>query len=128
MKPINPPSLPKPLAQYSHGILVPKEKQLLFITGQVAIDNTGTPLFPNNIEAQTEEVFKKIEAVVAEAGGSMADIVKVTIFLTDITTYSQVSPIRDRWLQGAKPASTLVEISNTVIKGCDVEIEAVAAI
>lgn len=124
---VTPSNASKPLGSYSHGILADVgNSKLLFVTGQIAMDDNGNAMAPNNIEEQTEIVFQKIADILNEAGGDFENIVKVTIYLKDIKDFAKVSIIRNKYLDSSRPASTLVEISNTVKEGCDVEIEVVA--
>jgi reactive intermediate/imine deaminase len=102
------------------------DKAMVFVSGQLAMDVDGNPVAPNDISAQTRYVFENIKAILANAGAVLEDVVKVQIFLTDISKFPQVSAVRNEYLENIKPVSTLVEISRTVKEGCDVEIEVIA--
>ena len=88
----------------------------------------GTPVAPGDFTAQTHFVFKRIQRVLEEAGASLDDVVKALFFITDAGKYNEVSAVRNEYFAIARPASAMVEISNTVAKGCDVEIEVMAMI
>jgi len=100
--------------------------EMIFTTGQLAMDSEGNAVAPTDIEKQTEYVFENLKKILAEAGATLGDIVKVTIFVTHIEDYPKISAIRNRYLAESKPTSTLVEIIRTVKPGCDIEIEAIA--
>ncbi len=124
---IQPENFTKTLASYSHGMVVEiGDSEMIFTTGQLAMDSQGNAVAPNNIEQQTEYVFENLTKILAEAGATLADVVKVTIFVTHIEDYPKISAIRNRYLADSKPTSTLVEITKTVKPGCDIEIEAIA--
>ena len=111
---------------YSYGIVVPLgDKEMIFVTGQIAAKN-GEAVAPNNIEEQTEYVFKAVNDILKAGNSSLDDVAKVVIYLRDIKDFPKVSPIRNKFFKKAKPVSTLVEISNLVRKGCDIEIDVIA--
>lgn len=112
---------------YSHAIK--KTGTPVFIAGQVALDADGRLVGEGDIEAQVEQVFRNLRAVVEACGGSMADIVKLTIYVTDLAYRPAVVAARQRYFpDGAYPASTFLVISSLAQPQCLVEIEAVAMI
>ena len=124
---INPTKFTKTIGAYSHGVKVNiGDSNIIFITGQIAMDSSGNAIAPGNYKKQTEYIFENIKNILEESGSTLNDIVKVQIFVTDMDQYSKVSEIRNMYLKDAKPATTLVEINSTVKNGCDVEIEAIA--
>ena len=126
---INPPNFTKTMGAYSQGLKVDiGTKSMVFVSGQLAMDADGVPIAANDISTQTRYIFENIKTILKEAGAALEDIVKVQIFLTDISKFSQVSIVRNEYLENIKPVSTLVEISRTVKDGCDIEIEVIAII
>ena len=124
---INPPDFTKTVGAYSQGLKVNiGDTAMVFVSGQLAMDSDGNPVAPDDISAQTRYIFENIKTILANAGAQLEDVVKVQIFLTDISKFSQVSAVRNEYLEHIKPVSTLVEISRTVRDGCDVEIEVIA--
>jgi len=124
---INPPNFTKTVGAYSQGLKVDiGDKTMVFVSGQLAMDEEGKPIAPNDISAQTRYVFENIKAILGNAGATLEDVVKVQIFLTNISKFPQVSAVRNEYLENIQPVSTLVEINRTVKEGCDVEIEVVA--
>lgn len=99
---------------------------MIFVSGQLAMDANGNPVAPNDISAQTRYIFENINIILGNVGAALEDVVKVQIFLTDISKFPQVSAVRNEYLDNIRPVSTLVEISRTVKEGCDVEIEVIA--
>jgi 2-iminobutanoate/2-iminopropanoate deaminase len=103
-------------------------KTMIIVAGQIALHEDGTPVAPGDFTAQTDFVFKRIQHVLEAAGASLDDVVKALFFITDASKYKEVSAVRNEYFAIARPASAMVEISNTVAKGCDVEIEVMAII
>jgi len=125
LKLFNPKTGPAPNGPYSHGVIVPPNARWLYIAGQ-----TGTRpdrSVPATVEEQTEVVWQNILAVLAEAGMGVADIVKVTSFLTRAEDYAKFAPVRAKYLGGHRPASTLLVVSALARPEFLVEVEAVAA-
>lgn len=114
---------------YSPGMSVDVgDSTFIFVTGQIARHQDGTPVAPGDFSTQTEFIFQKIQAILAEGGSTMDDVVKAVIYTTDVSKFKEISEVRNKYFAKAKPVSTLVEISNTVRKGCEVEIEVVAIV
>lgn len=101
---------------------------LIFVSGQQVEKNENHEAITDDIEEQTELVFKAIKKILQASNASMDDVVKAQIFLTDISDFSKVSPIRDKWFAKSKPVSTLVEVGAMTRKGAKIEIEVTAVI
>ena len=124
---INPVSMKQPSKAYSNGIVVPLgNANLLFVTGQVAQDDSGQVVAPNNFAEQTRFIFGQIGKILKDADMNFDNVVKAQIFVTDMGQSSEVSAIRDEFFANSKPASTMVEINKLVKLGCCVEIEVTA--
>lgn len=124
---INPLSMKQPTKSYSNGILVSLgEANILFVTGQVAQDNQGNVVAPNDALLQTQYIFEHIGQILKDADMTMNDVVKVQIFVTDMGDSSKISKIRDEVFINSKPASTMIEVNKLVKEGCCVEIEVIA--
>ena len=114
---------------YSQGVKIDLgTKVMILVVGQLALNDDGTPVAPGDFTAQTHYVFKRIQQVLEAAGAGLDDVVKALFFLTDAGKYGEVSAVRNQYFATARPASAMVEISNTVAAGCDVEIEVMAII
>ena len=118
------PGLAEPISHYTDAVWA---GSLLFISGCVPIDSDGE-LVPGDVQAQARQVFANISVVLDAAGGSFADIVKVTVFLIDVEDRQAVNLVRQEIFGDTRPASTLVEVSRLAIPGARVEVEAVALI
>jgi len=120
--------------QETRGIYSPAKKidlgnaYLIFVSGQQADKNENGEVVTDDIEEQTEFVFRSIEKILKAADASIDDVVKAQIFLTDINDFSKVSAIRDKWFAKSKPVSTLLEVSGMTRKGAKVEIEVTAIV
>lgn len=126
----SPATLPPP-AGYSHVAKVNKGT-LIYLAGQVSSDASGKLVGEGNFEAQVEQVFVNLKLGLEAAGATMADIVKMNIYLVAEVDPSEVPKfraIRDRYVNVAKPpASTLVVVTRLARPGWLVEIEAIAAL
>ena len=121
---INPSNMAAP-SGYSYA--VKKRGTPVFISGQVAIDAAGRLVGEGDIAAQTEQAFQNLRTVVEASGGSMDDIVKLTIFVTDPSFRSAVVAARQgHFAAGAYPASTYLVVSALAVPQLLVEVEAVA--
>lgn len=124
---LNPEKFTKAMGSYSHGVSVDVgDSEIIFVTGQIALDKDGNVVAPNNIAKQTEFVFQNIQKILEEANSSLDDVVKAVIYVTDISKFKDISAVRNKYFAVSKPVSTLVEINKTVKEGCDVEIEVIA--
>lgn len=123
-KPLDPTAVPRP-PFYSQGVEVTETRRLVFVSGQVGTDADGTPL--DGIEAQARQATANVDAVLAEAGMTSADIVKVTIYLTDPEHLGPFMAAAGDTLPDVPPATTLLFVAGLADPRLLVEIEAVAA-
>jgi len=123
---VNPAGMAPPTG-YSYAIKKPGTP--VFISGQVALDGDGRLVGENDVAAQVEQVFRNLRTVVEGCGGTMDDVVKITIFVTDASYRPAVAAARQRhFKEGAYPASTYLVVSALAVPQLLVEIEAVAMI
>jgi 2-iminobutanoate/2-iminopropanoate deaminase len=119
----------RPVGAYAPGIAIPASgRRLVFITGQVATDAQSNVLCPDDPAGQTRVVFDRMAAVLAEAGGTLNDLVSVTIYVTDLRHFDAISGTRNEVLKNAAPSSTLVQVVGLVETGCLVEISGMALV
>lgn len=123
--PLTPPSIRAPFARYSHGVAVPPGARLVFTSGQLGIAPDET--IPEAVEAQAELCFANITAILAEAGMTLADVVRLNAYVTDRTHMAGYMAVRDRLVATPPPASTLMIVAGFTRPEFKVEIEAVAA-
>jgi reactive intermediate/imine deaminase len=119
------PQLAKPAGIFSAGVKVPAG-QLIFVSGQVARNAVGETVGRNDIRAQTRQALENVKAVLEAAGATMDDIVKVTVFVTDVSHLSAIHEVRAEYFRRDYPASTLVEVKSLVSPELMIEIEAIA--
>ena len=121
------PSL-APSPGFSRALEVPAGRTIYF-SGQVPTDSGGATVGEGDLGAQAEVCFRKIKELVELAGGSMADIVKVNMFLTDIGRIGEVMPVRERYFTSEPyPAMTGVEITRLNNPAWMIEVEAIAVV
>ena len=121
----DPEGVAPPFSTYSHGVEVPVGARWLHVSGQVGVTPEGA--LAGDVEAQIEQSWLNLMAVLESAGMTAQDLVKVTIYLLDPAAIPQSRVIRDRVLEGARPASTLVIVAGLASPDWQVEIEAIAA-
>ena len=110
----------------SHGGEVPVGK-MVFVSGQVARDLDGNVVGVGDIYAQTRQVLRNMQAVLAESEATMDDVVKVTVFVTNLEEHLVAShEVRSEFFKNGYPASSLVEVSRLVHKDFLIENEAIA--
>jgi 2-iminobutanoate/2-iminopropanoate deaminase len=114
---------PAAVGPYSQAI---KFNELLFCSGQIALDPATGALVGNDAKTQTEQVMKNISAVLTASGATFDDVVKTTCFLTDINDFAEFNQIYGQYFTG-KPARSCVAVS-ALPKGALVEVEVIAEI
>lgn len=118
---------PAAIGPYSQGITVTAQR-LVFCSGQIALSpESGQLVAADDVRAQTEQVLANLRAVLAAAGAGPADVVKTTIFLTDLADFAVVNEIYGRCFTAAPPARSTVQVA-ALPRGARVEIEAIAAL
>lgn len=117
------PSGPKPVGPYS---VVTEANGFVFVSGQGAMDPATSTIVAGGVEAEAEQVMKNIGAILSDVGLGYGDIVKTTIFLTDMGDFPKVNEIYGRYVADAKPARSTVEVAGLPL-GIQVEIEVIAA-
>jgi reactive intermediate/imine deaminase len=117
--------LPEPLSHYTDAVVA---GGLVFVSGIVPVNSEGQLVGEGDVVAQAEAVFEAMRIVLAAAGATPADVVKVTVFLTNIDDRPAINPVRQEFFGEARPASTLVEVSRLAVPGAMLEVEAVAVL
>lgn len=114
---------PAAIGTYSQAV---KVDGLVFLSGQIPLDPDSMEIVKGGIEAQITRVFENLSAVCEAAGGSLDDIVKLSVFLTDLGNFPQVNSIMGQFFSEPYPARAAVEVS-ALPKGADVEMDAILA-
>ena len=99
---------------------------LIFTSGQAAIDPQGNIVGVGDFDAQAEQSFINLSAVLKQGGSSLAQVVKVTIYLTDMTNFPKIVALREHFFSAPYPADTLVEVTSLALPELEIEIEAIA--
>ncbi|OFV95086.1 MAG: hypothetical protein A3H94_07090 [Acidobacteria bacterium RIFCSPLOWO2_02_FULL_60_20] len=103
-----------------------KVGEVLYISGQIALDPSGALVGADDMKAQSQRVFGNIEAILRMAGGTLENVVKITAYLTDMSRYGEYNEVRGKFLKDHRPASTTVQVLALAFPGLLVEVEAVA--
>ena len=115
-------------ATYSQGIKVTHAQTILFLSGQVAYTPDGTAACRGDFKGQARGAYDAIKALVESQGGTLANVIKITTFVTDMRYRVDLAPIREEYFGKKGPASTLIEISALAHPDWMIEIEAIAVI
>jgi 2-iminobutanoate/2-iminopropanoate deaminase len=119
---INTPKAPAPIGPYNQAVLV---NDILYISGQIAINPATGELLLSHLEEETHQVMKNIDAILSEAGFVFNNIVKTTIFLSDMALFPAVNEIYGSYFTSDYPARETVAVAG-LPKGVNVEISAIA--
>ena len=125
MRPITPPTIHPPFANYSHGMEVPAGHRILFASGQLGI--TPDDHVPEDAGAQAGLCFESIGEVLKAAGMGFSDIVRINAFVSDRAHLKAYMEARDRYVGAPPPASTLMIVSGFARPEFKVEVEVIAA-
>ena len=124
---LSPKSLHEPRG-YSHMAQV-RSGTLLFIAGQVALDAGGQLVGHGDFRAQTQQIFENLQLALAAADGSFRDIVKLNVYVLDVSKLADYREVRDRYVDVSHPpTSTVVQVAALFRPEFMIEIEAVAAL
>ncbi|MFL5620285.1 MAG: RidA family protein [Gemmatimonadaceae bacterium] len=115
---------PAAIGPYSQAVIA---NGFLFTAGQVALDPASMQIVEGDVVAQTEQVLRNLDAVLASAGASWTDVVKTTVFLTDMRDFPRMNEVYARAMGDARPARSTVQVSG-LPRGVLVEIDLIAAL
>jgi len=121
---INTTKAPAPIGPYSQAV---RAGNLLFISGQVAIDPVTGDVLSGDVAAETQQVMKNLEAILKEAGAGFDNVVKTTIFLTDMSLFAAVNEVYGKFFSGTYPARETVAVKG-LPKNVSVEISMIATL
>lgn len=110
-------------ANYSPGFRI---GDLVIVSGQAALDGQGRTVGVGDFDAQAEQVFANLRRVLEAAGSSLGQVVKVTIYLTDMANFPKIVALRARHFTRPWPADTIVEVRALARPELQIEIEAIA--
>ena len=115
---------PAAIGPYSQAVIA---NGFLFTAGQVALDPVSMQVVEGDVVAQTEQVLRNLGAVLASAGASWMDVVKTTVFLTDMRDFARMNDVYAQVMGDARPARSTVQVSG-LPRGVLVEIDLIAAL
>ncbi|RCX31354.1 RidA family protein [Thioalbus denitrificans] len=118
---ISTPEAPQAIGTYSQAVRV---GDTVYLSGQIPLDPRTMALVDGGMEAQITRVFDNLQAVARAAGGSLADVVKLNIFLTDLAHFALVNEVMARYFQEPYPARAAIGVAS-LPKGAAVEMDAV---
>jgi 2-iminobutanoate/2-iminopropanoate deaminase len=118
-------SLAEPISHFTDAV---RAGGFLYVSGIVAVDRDGRLVGGDDVVAQARQVLANMRAVLEAGGCGFEDVVKVTIFLTDVDDRPLINPLRREVFGDARPASTLVEVPRLAVEGAKIEIECVASV
>jgi 2-iminobutanoate/2-iminopropanoate deaminase len=121
------PGLSKPSGVWSSAVVV-ETSRLLFIAGLLARDAQGKIVGVGDIKAQTQQVCENLKSAVEAAGGTLSDLVRVDVYITDMTMFDDIHAVRRKYFPVDPPVSTMVEIKRFTDKDALIEINAIAAL
>lgn len=119
-------SAPAAIGPYSQGIRVSAGK-MLFTAGQVPLDPATGQMVTGDIKAQTRRVLENVKAILHAAGASFENVVKTTVFMTDLNEFAAMNEVYAEFFSTNPPARSTVEV-RALPRGCKVEIETMAII
>lgn len=124
IQPVNTDKAPQAIGPYSQAV---KAGGFAFLSGQIPLDPKTMTLVGGGISEQTHQVFKNLRAVIDASGATVADVVKLTIYLTDLGEFPTVNEIMAGYFSEPYPARATIEVS-ALPKGAMVEVDAVVAL
>jgi 2-iminobutanoate/2-iminopropanoate deaminase len=116
------PNAPEPIGPYSQAV---QAGNMLFVSGQIAIEKSSGKILNGSIEEETEQVMKNLQAILSEAGMDFTNVVKCSIFLKDMNNFPKVNEIYGKFFQLNPPARETVEVSR-LPKDVNVEISCIS--
>lgn len=112
---------------FSQAWRVDGAQSVIFIAGQTPLTPDGS-LVAGNFEAQARQVYENLGAVLQQAGATFESVVKLTIFVTDISKLPEHRRVKAQFIPGKQPASSAVEVSSLAVPGMQIEVEAIAVV
>jgi len=116
------PEAPKPVGPYSQAV---RAGCFLFVSGQIPIDPSTGEMVRGDFEAAARRVLENVKAIVEAAGGSMDDIVKVTVYMTDLSLFKTFNTIYSEYFRDRKPARAVIGVASLPLDA-PIEMEAIA--
>ena len=125
---ISPKTLPDPQGRWSPAILCEGAQRTLYVSGVTSRDSSGEVVGQGDYEVQTTQICENLKAIVEAAGGTLADIASMTVFVVDIEQSDAIHRVRRSYFPKDPPASTMVQVVRLVDKKCLVAFNAIAVL
>jgi reactive intermediate/imine deaminase len=126
---LNPDTVAAPIGTYAHSVRVETaDGTFIYVSGQIASDAEGNLVAPNDLTAQTVQVFENLKAILEAHGASFADVVKLQTYVTTLEGLPGMREVRSRYLTSELPASTAVQVVALVVPDAVIEVDVVAVI
>lgn len=122
------PALAVPNGHFAQATSAPAAGRLVFISGMTARNQAGGVTGVGDITAQTHQVCQNLQAAIEAAGGTLEDIVRVDVYVSDIRHFDAIHEVRRQYFTGVAPASTMVEVAKFVSPHYLIEINAIAVV
>lgn len=122
---LTPEGVAPPGGHFSHGVVVEEAARVLYVAGQVALDEDGELVGPGDPTAQATQVFTNLRRVIESARGRMEHVAKTTLFLVDLEHRGPVGEVRKRFFPTDPPANTLLVVSSLARPDLLIEVEAI---
>lgn len=119
------PGLAPAISHYTDAV---RFGDLLFVSGIIAVDKDLKLVGGDDVVAQTRCIFENMKQVLATAGATFADVLKVTVFLLDVNDRVKINQVRQEYFGSTRPASTLIGVRELALPGVKIEIEAVVGL
>lgn len=113
---------------YHHYVRVDEPRSLIFLSGQLARDADGNLVGAGDMAEQTRQCIRNMQTVLESAGGTLADIVSIVVYTTDIRQFKEIVAARTEFFVGNLPTSTIVEVNHLADPGLLIEFQAIAAL
>jgi 2-iminobutanoate/2-iminopropanoate deaminase len=113
-----------PISHYTDAV---RFRDTLYISGLAPLDQDLNVVSDDVVE-QTRAIFKQMKTILDMAGATFSDVLRVTVYLTDVDDRTKINPVRQEYFGDARPASTLIGVSALAIPGMKVEIEAIVGL
>ena len=121
---INTTNAPQAIGPYSQAI---KAGSMVFISGQIPLVPQTMELVGNDVAKQAHQVFKNLQSIAEASGGNLSDIVKLTIYMTDLSAFAIINEIMKNYFEEPYPARATIEVSS-LPKSASVEIDAILSL
>jgi 2-iminobutanoate/2-iminopropanoate deaminase len=126
---INPDTVGEPMSSYSQATRVESgDTAWIYVSGQMALDRDGRLVGPNDMGAQTEQVFENVRAILEANGAEFRHVVKIQTFMTRLDDLAASREVRARYLASDPPTSTTVRVAGLILDEALIEIDVVAVV